>query len=97
MKMKYDNHDIDKTRFYEVSEIPKRSVWYEKPDSNFCSLGAIVQPVELRGSFTIIKPAPSGFLSASVNRDLHLGIDITLRPLNKKDQAKLQRVRDQYA
>ena len=97
--MKANRENLDKDRFYEVTDIPKDSTWYAEPGSIYCALGAIVRPYKERsGLYIIIKSAPNGFLSVSRTDDdsLRLGKDITLRPLNKKDQAKLQKIRDQF-
>jgi len=97
--MKADNDNLDRKRFYEITDIPEDSVWYDPPESRYCALGAIVKPMADVGRFVVIKPTRRGYLTPSANDDtgLYIGKDITLRPLNKRDQDKLQRVRDQYA
>ncbi len=88
----------DQDRFYEITEIPKDNPWCEEPGHRYCALGAIVQPTEEPERFKIIKRSPTGYLTES-SKDgdgLFLGTDMTLRPLNKKDQAKLQLKRDQF-
>lgn len=96
MKINADNFDAN--RFYEVTDIPVGTTWYEEPGHLYCVLGAIVQPSNNYGRFKIIKRSPTGYLTVSKKGEdgIFLGDDITLRPLNKKDQVKLQRKRDQF-
>ena len=96
--MKNRNDKLDTERFYELTEIEKGDPWYEDPGSMYCALGAIVQPTDNPGSFLVIKVAPSGYLSVSASKEstIFFGDGLTLRPLNKKDQAKLQHVRSQF-
>ena len=97
--MKSNSDNLDQERFYEITEVTKDNVWFAEPGTPYCCLGAILQPTELPGSFRIIKSSPTGYLGVSTEPDdaLFMGRKVTLRPLNKKDQAKLQRVRDQFS
>ncbi|KKN12381.1 hypothetical protein LCGC14_1016920 [marine sediment metagenome] len=96
--MKSSDNNLDQDRFYEITEVEEGDVWYEKPGSRYCIVGAIVQPNNDFGRFKIIKPSTTNYLmpSASDETGLYLGKALTLRPLNKKDQKKLQRKRDQF-
>ena len=96
--MKSNSDNLNAERFYEIAEVEEGDTWYEKPGSEWGIVGAIVQPTKSPGQFTVIKACPSGYLSGSINESLYLGsgASLTLRPLNKKDQAKLQRKRDQF-
>lgn len=92
------NNELDRERFYEITEVKEGDCWYEKPGTDYCICGAIVQPMNERGRFRIIKACPNGYFSASINEPIFFGSggEVTLRPLNKKDQAKLQRIREQF-
>ncbi len=97
--MKSNHPLIETDRFYEITAVKEGDCWYEKPDSQYSIVGATIQPTEQPGKFTVVKACPSGYLAGSTNEDLFFGSDgsLTLRPLNKKDQAKIQRIRDQIA
>ena len=96
--MKSNDNMLDTRRFYEITAVKEGDCWYEKPGTDFCIEGAIIQPTSQLGRFTIVKACPSGYLSGSINESIYFGSDgcMTLRPLNEKDQAKLQRKRDQF-
>ena len=97
--MKSNNDSLDRERFYEITAVEEGDCWYEKPGSDYCICGAIVRPTAQSGQFTVIKACPNGYFSASIDEPLFFGSDgqITLRPLSKKDQGKLERIRNQYA
>lgn len=92
------NEELDKERFYEITEVKEGDCWYKKPGGEYCICGVIVQPTEQRGKFRIIKACPSGYFSSSINEELYFGAsgEMTLRPLNKRDQTKLERIRSQF-
>ena len=96
--MKSNDNNLDQDRFYEITEVEEGDVWYEKPGTEYCVEGAIIQPTPQLGRFTLVKACPNGYLSGSINESMYFGSDgsMTLRPLNEKDQAKLQRKRDQF-
>lgn len=97
--MKSNTDKLDKDRFYEITEVDEHEAWYSKLGSAYCCIGAIIQPAKSHGAFRVIRSSPTGYLSVSkdASHTLFMGSKLTLRPLNKKDQAKLQRVRDQFA
>ena len=96
--MKSNHPLLDHDRFYEITEVRKGDTWYEPPGSEYCIVGAIVQPTDNAEQFMVIQATPGGYLTGTIGDKLYLGVNgsLTLRPLNKKDQEKLQRKRDQF-
>lgn len=81
-------------RYFEVTEVAEDSAWYEPPGTKDCVLGAIVQPEKNLGEFKIIRAPKIRPLPIS---HVYFGYHgLHLRPLNNKDQAKLERKRRQF-
>lgn len=96
--MKSNTDKLDKDRFYEITKVDEHEAWYSELGSAYCCVGAIIQPAKSHGSFHVIRSSPTGYLSVSRNNShIFMGSKLTLRPLNKKDQAKIQHRRDQFA
>lgn len=81
------NHD----RYYEVTDLEEDAVWYTEPGASNDIRGAIVQ---LLGGIEILVIRGKNLLTT--NCIAHVS-QMILRPLNQKDQAKLERLRSQYA
>lgn len=97
--MRQTNGNLELTRFYEITGVDKDDPWSEEPGSIYCVLGAIVQPTGVPGRYIVIRVSATDYLTVTKadENGLYLGCGLTLRPLNKKDQRKIQRVRDQFA
>ena len=88
--MRADNPRIDKTRLYEIVDLPPGNAWRTSLDSSDCVIGTIVRSLA-PGEVIIIKG--NGRRNIGIGR-AYIGCAAILRPLTQKEQAKIQQALD---